>query len=443
MRELIERLILTERVEPLTANKVKALRKDFLTLMKNVKILSTSKDLEKIDKWRSAMVKWGALFEELATQIKSDIESRIRGQKYNQGPELDQDWAEHYLKTMGPVWGLAHRVSSPPGSPLAYYRDQNRKMRDWWTDDRILEPFMRDIKSWERRTRDFARKAWKWLEEVAEWSQRTDRWGGGGEVVTLNMADDENVSLAGFKVKLKGYTETDFNRDLVNRFQRGLEFYKKRASKVFPAMLRLTMPFVMDFLEHGGNAAASYEGDHIEVNFWGSHNKPREVAKIIAHEMGHRIWRSLMSDDARNAWRVFVRGSSEDLDLRAVMRKWGDVDERKMMLQDPVMYLQVQTLLHSPAYKDYDLYSMKRIRSYVDSGQDPIVKVTTKPITGYGAKSPEEGFCEALGLLVAYGPKTVLPEVRRMINVFFPRLKMEDAEVSMGSLIESLRGGAI
>lgn len=447
MRELIERLILTERVEPLTANKVKALRKDFLTLMKNVKILLSSKNLKQIDKWRSAMLYWSERFEDLMEQIQEDIKRRINGHKFNIGPYVDVNDAKYLLKNTQPIWGLISGVRNPPGNSLAYYRDQNmddqnKGMDGWWTDVRILDQFESDLKSWERRTRDFARKAWKWLDDVAAWSQRSGLNGGGGKAVLLNTSDDENILLAGFKVKLKGYAETDFNINSVKIFKRGLEYYRKRTSKVFPGMLRSTLPFVMDFSDKRGSAAASYEFDHIAINLWGFRGSSKEVTRVVAHEMGHRLWRSSMSDDAQKAWSVFVRGSSEDLDLRKVLEKWGDND-RKMLLKDPILYLQIETLLYSPAYKDYDLFSLQSIREYIDSGQDPIVKVTTKPITGYGAKNPQEAFCEALGLLVAYGPKTVLPEVRRMINVFFPRLKTEDAEIGMGSLIESLRGGAI
>ena len=52
------------------------------------------------------------------------------------------------------------------------------------------------------------------------------------------------------------------------------------------------------------------------------------------------------------------------------------------------------------------------------------------PVTGYGATNPEEAFCDALGLYVAYGPGAVLEPVREILFRLAPQVRRNPASDS-------------
>jgi len=73
--------------------------------------------------------------------------------------------------------------------------------------------------------------------------------------------------------------------------------------------------------------------------------------------------------------------------------------------------------MHDPGYRRVANWLFADgIRKYLDDGGDPVVRVPTNPITGYSGKNSDEAFCEALGNLVAYGPKAVPDVVLGMLR---------------------------
>ncbi len=436
---LRRRSYLVEGGELLTADKVKGLRKDFLTLMKNVKVIVANKDIHQIDKWRSAMIRWGVQFEKMLVQIRRDIEGRVRVQSGN--PEwnkpVDEADAAALLRDMGDVWAFSLEATGRiPGSPMDYYRDYNRRNDKWYTDDRILDDQLNGIEAWERRIRTKSRKTWRWLDDVARWTQQTGLHSGGGEPVQLSNNEKQNTRMAGFQVQLKDHAESDTSRRMVKDLERGLAYYRKRASRILPHMLRATLPFVLDFSDGQGAYAARYEDDHISINIWGAIGAPREVAHVIAHEMGHHVWHQLLSGQAMKAWSDFVRGSNVKLNLRDIVKKWNGKSDKEMKKRDPVLALQLDTLMYNPGTQHLNFYGISSIRRYLEKGGDPVVSVPSRPITGYAGKNPEEAFCEALGRLVAYGSRTVLPSVRAMMQAVLPRLKVESVDLRHRQYLE-------
>ena len=435
LREAVEIRVqlLGEAQEFLTTEKIERMRKDFLVLMRNIKKLHEIRDIRENEIWRKAVIKWGLDFEGALDKVKQEIGDRLRAQSSG-GDYVNEHDAKYLLSSMSDAWEFSSDMRSPPGDALASYRDQNDRdlargrETGWWTDERILERFLGDLRSWERRTRAHSRKAWKWLNDMAQWSQRTGLNSGGGRAIVIGSTP-QNVSIAGFQVQLKDSSDDAFGEKVVRGFERGLKWYRMRASKVYPEMLRNTMPFVLDFKARSA-ASASYEYDHIKVNPWGTIGKPSETGHVIAHEMGHRIWRTL-SDAAQKRWALFIKGSHGDLDLRDVVGKWLG-KEREFERRDPITYLRFETLVYDPRYRQLDIFSLKKAQEYLRAGGNPIFNVTLKPVTGYGAKDPEEAFCEALGLLVSYGPRAVLPEVKAVLMSVVPRLKLEDEEGDVG-----------
>lgn len=430
------RAYLVEKRAPLTVDRVAALRKEFLVLMKNVKKLLVLKDLEKIDMWRKAVIKWKDLFEEFLVQVREDLQNRVRmqaGKPEWEKPVNEKDVA-YLLDAMQKAWSFASNLG-PPGNSLAYYRDPRHK--GWFTDDRIFGKFESEASKWERRVRRYAPKAWEWLKDVAVWTQRTGLSGGGGKPVALNLREVQNVSMEGFSVQVLGDSGDKNDRERIVRFRQGLKFFKKRAGKAFPAMLRRMPPIVLNLDSGRSQYAGTYHPDHIEVGIWGMLSGPAEIAHVIAHEICHCLWRAL-SGAAQKAWSEFVQGSTTTLDLRDVVKKGQWATSKKLAKEDPVRYIQLMALLHDPAYKHLDLLGPNRTQGYLDKGGNPIVRVTTRPITGYSAKNPEEAFCEACSLLVAFGPRTVLPEIRAVLRGLVPGLKTEGAMYEVDRMREVL-----
>jgi len=166
------------------------------------------------------------------------------------------------------------------------------------------------------------------------------------------------------------------------------------------------------------------------VSFWIIHKTDfRDVARSLAHEMGHHAYRVLLNSEGRKFWSEAVHGGNTTLDLREVLKKmnpeesFSDFDKR-IQKEDPILSLQLDTLLYDPTYRDLDLLGSQSIRDYLGKGEDPIVRVPLKPITGYAAKNEDEAFAETVGMLVGYGSKAVLPEVIHRLRLLVPGMKV-------------------
>jgi hypothetical protein len=82
--------------------------------------------------------------------------------------------------------------------------------------------------------------------------------------------------------------------------------------------------------------------------------------------------------------------------------------------EDPILALQVETVGQGDK-----LQRKEDFQDLLDRGQTTL-KVPKTPITGYANKNPEEAFCEAVGLLVTYGPRAVHEKIRHWLDVVLP-----------------------
>lgn len=428
---------LSGRGDRLTKYTVDKLRKDFLTLMKNLKRV---KSYQEADRLRQAVGKYRDYYERIIYQVGDEIDARLRIDKVPglRGglPTMNPEWAKAYKSKQEPIWKLRYELGDFPLEIVELSRKHGRVV----SHESAFKEFQQEYPKWEKRTKVKAREAWKWLYELVAWTERGGLQGGGEEALPLEQpgSGSRNVEMEGFSVRIEGTGDDS----TIQEFREGLKFYKQRAKRLMPWLLRYKLPFVLLFGAEcrrglSSSAAATYAGSHVNVNACGASGKPSSIAQIIAHEMGHHLFKNYFSDRMRRAWESFVSGYVE-VDLRDVMAKmkpgedgW-DFSER-LKKEDPLLSIRLRTLFHHPAYKDLDIATFSRIRRYLDNGGDPVVRLAAKPITGYAAKSPEEGFCEALGLLVGYGPRALLPEVRAALQALFPTLKIEHGP----------RGGAV
>ena len=436
MRDLIESLKL-ERKLRLGTNTVEALRKEFLTLMKNVKRLRDAKGAYEL---KTAMSNWGKRFGEYAKQISDDL--RDRGSR---DPKANKGWVEQHQKNIGVVWDFAWEAEHMSLESWEYIKKYSHK---YDSAEEVYQDSKEDIRKWANRTKRKAVAAWKWMKEVSKWAESEGLQGGGGRSIVLRTADRENIKIEGFRMQIVGYDEDEeFHAKGMGKVKAALRTYKTRAQKVYPWLIKYQLPLVLYF--EGGNnrdsAAATYEKDHITMTMWGIHSgSPQEGARVLAHEMGHHLFQAVLSGKAKKAWTDFIRSNYTKLDLRkvvAMLKPGEDLNalDKRIEKTQPILHLQLQTLMQTDSGRN--LYSLVGIKDYLDRGEDPIFHVPQIPISGYAAKNPEEAFCEALGILVGYGPRAVLPPVLRMLRSLAGGVKLEGKLESrdIRSLITSLR----
>lgn len=449
------------RSQPLTPDVVAKLRKDWLKLSKNV---DRVRNLKEIETFVKGSRRWWDYLGDMFVQIRKDLQGRIRmADAKRETPlwredgegiawEANKGAAQWYLDNMDPIWNFRFVLVDLPRTPdpgKAQTEDGVREaLRKHDYSDREIDTFLirnpptpqsqldqeavekwrRQAKRWFVRSRKKAPAAWKWLNDYFHWTTRQDSHGGGGDAFKWNTREKTVQNIDGFQIQLDGYLGTADHDEYIEKFRAGLAYYKRKAAKVYPWLLRNQLPIVLLFDKDMHNAAATYNWDHITAGFWTMASKPPRVANIIAHEMGHHIYKTVLNRKHREFWENAIKGDFGPLDLREVLSKMKPGEKlgpfgRRMEKEDPVLSLQVDALQYMPYYRDKVETGMWGIQALVDQGVTS-VDVPKHPITAYGAKNPEEAFCETLGNLVGYGPRTVLTEVKKWFWHLQPNVRM-------------------
>lgn len=443
----------------LSMDVVRRLRKDFLTLVGNVNRVKTTEEMMKL---RKAVLRWAAMLSNFGYQMRQDFEAKRRGfeaQSKKAGVPRDPTGAANaqwHADHMKDWWRFQQEMRDIPGMNVAYARKYNPNV----TLDDIFVDFKIKGPKWEKRVRRKAQVAWKWLEMIVGWA-RENEWsgGGGGEPVGLKLLTHEKEVIGGFAVEIVGFREqSEFDREALEQLKAGLDFYARRARRVFPWLITHKLPFVAYFQKDMGgdwSAAASWDRDHINLYPLGLHTggELKEAAHIFAHEMGHHLWHAVLSGKQQDAWSALVKGSQVTVDLRDWVKLWKPGEgflafEKRMRLENPVISLQLDTLYYDRRYQHTALQMPDEasVQRYIDTeiatGRQPTITITSKPITAYAAKNTQEAFCEALGMLVGYGPRVLLPEVRRWLNAIVPDVKIEQADPLVDELAHILEAMA-
>lgn len=197
------------------------------------------------------------------------------------------------------------------------------------------------------------------------------------------------------------------------------------------------------------NQGGEYVQDSIHVC---SSVNMHDLPHVLAHEMGHHLWRTVLSDADTAFWTAAIRADYGDLDLRDLLKAWPSSEESSLWFfdndhlrkSDPLFYLQANTVLF-PADRNSERFSQRadlesEIRRRTAEGLPLTVAVPLNPITVYATKNPEEAFCEAFGMLVGYGPRAVLPKVAEWLTTLMPHLHVESQQGDgLRSLVERLR----
>lgn len=386
---------------------VRKLRADFLLLMKNA---------DRVSNWKEARrfaIATNIFRDYLERVVYKEVLPPLRKQ-YGTDRFAIEDVAKQ-------VWVFQAELRAPLENP---HSDHYRKHLPWLDEDWAFEKYLKEKDRWLARVRSKARAAWKSLDEVFEYVTNNQPF-------TISTVETEQVDMDGFSVTLSGATPEKTH--YVQRIEKSLQLFRQRATKLFPWIVQHAPRITVHFKDSMGENAGTYEPGHIELSgIWVASKDPEKGAQIIAHEMGHHVYRSYLSESDHAFWDAAVGDDYGDLDLQTVLDMWPEgggkywIVDNPLKDTDPVLYLQVYASLHPPS-KDPWFSSKKDIEALMSSGRKS-VPVPKNPITVYATKNREESFCEAFGLLVAYGPRSISPSVRWWLSVILPNLRVASAE---------------
>jgi len=396
----------TARIDPFTEKEVETMRKDILTLVKNVDRIEVDHyDLKlegvkkQYDELNAAMRAWAAtykerLYEDFIPHITVPIRVWLTGtDKFPDNPEDDRREAELVKewdkKLRLGTWDLYINLSLPR-----------------------FEHWEHEKKPWAEKVRRAARKAWKTLTDFLDWLKTRN--------VTpfMKTRSVEQVRLEGFNVTIIGWDpETEeYCQKALDIFKEGLRHYHQRASAVAPILLRQQVPLVFRY-DCGLDKGGEYQGNHIVVCATAA-KEPDEQAKTLAHEMGHHLYKQL-SEAQVTYWIHAVHQDLGDLDLRDLLKVWHpgesiwDLTDRLIDV-DPVLKLQLEGIFYKFSQYQWtgNWDTREELEEYLNNGGKSTWTVPKHPITAYSSKNPEEAFCETIGNAVAFGPRTLDPLVR-------------------------------
>jgi len=382
------------------AAKIQQFRKDFLKLMKNTKVV---KNYDQAKEWQKHVGKWSNRFEEYIYRYL--IENTLKDMKVDDkiGKREEEYWES---RIRSEVWPFTVGFSVPFDADLA---------NDFWTEEQRFDQLQKNLNTWDRSIRGKAQKAWNVLKEFTDWYERLYE-------KTLDVGEPvvEQMNIEGFDVIMKVPPDSFVNpRDVYQKLKKALSIVKSGAAKYVPKLLKMKVPIVVDLTQKGLDNGGEWKQGKVYVyttSFYG--NDIKGLAHVIAHEFAHALYKHVDSD----RWESFISGNYGKLDLRDVLKQYGSQlflhDNDLIRKRDPMLYLQIGGLYHNPYTKHRfeNLLTMDSLRENLDDGGEPVVTVQGKPISGYAGKMPSEAFPEAVGLLVTYGKKALIPDVYNVLT---------------------------
>ena len=366
---------------------VDGLRKDFLTLFKNVDRVKTYQDL---DTFRTAVNQYRRNFDYLFFERFLNRDVKNSGASW-------AGWVNDKLR--GPAWTFSTNLRVPGGYPDQYASEAT-----------CLARFQQEAPKSKVRVQTAARAFWSAMKDVIEWFKTAEN---PQEGPSVNMPERYQTTLEGFRVTLNSYEEGYKSEEALEKFKVGLKRYRARAAKVAPILLKRQCPLVVEFetkIDGGGEYS-----NGIIIFYAGSvvGQSPEWVTHVMAHEMGHHLFRTHLSGDAQNFWHQTIKGDLGDIDLKQLLDRWpGDAwafNFTEQMTDDPLLALQVDAFSHDR--ENANIQSKEDFQKLYDKGERSL-RVPKTPITGYANKNPEEAFCETLGLLISRGPGALPERVR-------------------------------
>jgi hypothetical protein len=419
-REITQLWQLLERTEAFDEAAVEKLRKDFLLLMKNV------------DK-----VKDYAMAEELRQYVKTWREylNTLVREKYI--PQVQAVSGDMWAKGLGSKhWSLHLALSEFPMNPIGY----ERLHRPDISEEFVFAKFAEKRADWAAKTKRAAAALWKTFKEYFEGAYKVTK--------TIEVPEEPTATIEGFTVKLVGRDKGPEYREQSLEFLRDvLKLYRRRAARVFPLLLKrqLLIRYKLDCGLNGGGLYYSTENPPtIEVCAPWKSGSAEETSHILAHEMGHHVWKTYLSDADKRFWTAAIQADYGVLDIRILhdlmkaekLTRVYLAASEKLRHENPVLYLQIGMLGNEEeGFRVQRIRTLEDVEAVIATGVVS-VPLPKNPITIYAAKNDEEAFCEALGMLIGYGPQAVPEIVRGWLKTILPSLHVESATPLRGWVAE-------
>lgn len=291
-------------------------------------------------------------------------------------------------------------------------------------DNKSMDEWYKEAKSWVRKTERLSREMKNNLLNYQAFLEREQEKL--GISLVLHKSTVESAQIEGFQLKMHDFGGDPVVSERLGALNKALKIFKTNAKARCPIMLKRMVPFNVYWegiglpsIARGSGVAGLYfpRNQVITITPYGLLQDPRKLAHVIAHEMGHHLYRHF-SKDQKTFWDLAM---FEDYKGKLSIQYLLDLmDEHRIrnlystrwMQVDPIVYIQVQTIAYGSSNA---LSSRSDLEQALLDGQTHI-RVPKNPITGYAATNHEEAFCEALGMFVAYGPRTVLPLVVKWLS---------------------------
>jgi len=388
---------------------IESLRKDFLTLMKNIPRVNDYATAHRLnDAFKVYRKNFDDLFFErfLNRDFKYDTDVS----------EGDRTWFDRELRKSG--WDFSIELRVPIG-----YADT------YWSEESRYESFVKERTKWANRVKDKARVFWSDIRKFLEWYARNTH----KEQYSVKVPDTDQVELEGFKVIVEGYDETDeYSRDYMERFKEGLKVFRQRAAQVLPIMLQHMLPIKLiawvRALDEGGRYLGPSKPIEFTLRAFSEDKNPQRVAQVLAHEMGHHLYGSYLSGGDKKFWDDAVRGDYQPIDLQKLLDVWPPSMQyaedfvAHMKDKDPNLALAVDVASYGKKFGHQGFGTRDEAVARLAQGEE--VYAPKNPITGYATKNAEEAFCEAVGMLVGFGPSAVHEIVKHWLSVILPNVKI-------------------
>lgn len=387
------------RLDDFTEQDIEKLRKDFLILMKNVPTVVSAirdrYDLELYQEFRGVVKDYRNAFYDL---IFERFLNRL-----DRGTDVSDEDAGSLKRLLAtPAWDLKHELDSIP--------------------ERISS--FRDIEAWDKRTRRKGQAFWKAAKMAISWYEQMRK-------KTLPIRMPDRLVLEGFQVEVVGYKNDGYDPEYMAQTKEALKRYRAQAKARMPWLIQHQLPMVLDF-EGGLDKGGEYRKTYLWINAT-TGRKTEEMVRVLSHEMGHHRYKTI-GGAAEKFWVSAIKQDYGPLDIQKALDAWpsgtnytwGAVDYLRD--KDPILALQLDVL--SFGHGGDKAYESKE--DFIEAlSTSETLNVPKSPVTGYGGKNPEEAFCEAVGMLVAYGPRAVHDRIRHWLGIILPGETKTAARVAL------------
>jgi hypothetical protein len=321
----------------LDISKIKEFKKDFLTLMKNVKIVN---NYDSVWKWKKIVGKWTIEFDDYINKyFKSEFEDLIYSKEISE--EIYKDWSKRIIKD---TWKF---IVDFRGVPIDF-SDKTTDKHWYYTKEMRYVDYINKLPKWESKTRRSARIAWNTLDEFVKLYEFN-----AGKRFFIDDPTIETIEIGGFSVILKyqksGYFQPE---EVVPRLKEAIKVLNNNTSRI-PILLKRKLPLFVDLTKSVGLDKGG-EVKYGEIIIYGNiiNEDVKFLAKVIAHELAHKVWDDFLSSKDKELWSNFISGNWEELDLQDFVRRYGDekfvFDNNNIKVKDPILYLQIQGLYSNP-----------------------------------------------------------------------------------------------